>query len=552
MLTSLKINNYAIIDNLEIGFHDGFSVITGETGAGKSIIMGALGLITGERFDIKIIKSKECKLIVEAEFKLCGINLSSFFKDNDLDFDPDICVIRRELTPTGRSRAFVNDTPVGLNILKELSYQLIDIHSQQSNGQLNSSAFQLSAIDSISNSTELLKSYQVKYSEFVALSAKLKELKGSVEKARQEEEYNKFVLAQIEPLHLVDGEDSELENIQTKLTNVSDIKTVLWNISETFSSDDFDVTSELKNSISKLSSIKDWVIEIPEIIERIESVSIELKDIISSIEDINNSINDNPAELERVNERLSQIYELERKYNCESVSDLINLQNQLSSKISIIDDSDFEIEKLQKELDSIKSDLSELSECLTDVRKKGAEVFVRNIQDKAITLGLRNIKCVFQFNKTDFSETGCDKVDLMVSFNKNQNLMPLSATASGGELSRMMLCLKSVLASKMKLPTIIFDEIDTGVSGEIANKMGAMMKDMANDMQVLSITHLPQVAALGDFQYKVYKEDSENATFTNIKELSIEERIEEIAGMLGAGNLSKAAVDNAKSLLNIN
>lgn len=552
MLTKLNINNYAIIDNLEIDFHKGFSVITGETGAGKSIIMGALGLITGERFDTKVLKNKDKKSIVEAEFNLCKLDLTAFFKDNDLDYDSELCVIRRELAPNGRSRAFVNDSPVGLSLLKTLSLSLIDIHSQQSNGQLNSPSFQLAAIDSISESDFVMKQYYSKYIEYVGLYKHLSELKIRAEKARQDEEYNKFLLGQIEPLHLVDGEDSELEDVQSKLTNVSDIKSTLWDFSQTYNNDRFNLVSELKNSISKLSRIKDWVKEIPEILDRLESVSIELKDISFVIDNINDSINDDPAELERVNDRLSQIYELERKYNLNSVKELLLLQNDLSSKISMIGDADFEIEKIEREIKSIISELSVLSNQLSELRKDGADNFVKQIKEKAITLGLRNINCQFNFEKTDFTPTGCDKVLFMVSFNKNQEMMPLSTTASGGELSRMMLCIKSVIASKMQLPTIIFDEIDTGVSGDIANKMGSMMKEMSCDMQVMSITHLPQVAAIGNFQYKVYKEDNDDSTVTNIKELTRDERIVEIAGMLAAGEINKAAVDNAKSLLNFN
>ena len=550
MLTNLKINNYAIIDNLEIDFHNAFTVITGETGAGKSIIMGALGLIAGDRFDSKILKYKDRKSIVEAEFNIEEFDLSSFFAENDLDYDSGYCVVRRELSPAGKSRVFVNDTPVSLSLLKELSGKLIDIHSQNSNVRLNSSAFQLNIVDCFSDNKNLLASYDVKYREYISLSDKLNQLKADIEAARKDEEYNKFLLNQILPLNLVADEDADLEETQKRLSNVSDIKSVLWDVSSSFNNEHFNLSSELKSSVHRLSAVSGYMSEIQEIVSRLDSASIEISDIISQIDSVNESITDDPEELNRVNERLSQIYDLERKHNVASVNDLIKIQNDLSEKVNIVDDCDLKINQLTKDLDIVVAQLKKLADNLSSERCKGAEKFEKIIVDKAKSLGLPNFRCKFTFDKTDFTPTGTDKVNLLVSFNKNQNLMPLSQTASGGEMARIMLCMKSALAVKMNLPTIIFDEIDTGVSGDIANRMGNMMREMSERMQVLSITHLPQVAALGNYQYKVYKEDLNDSTATKIKELSNEERIIEIAGMVGAGKITNAAVENAKSLLN--
>lgn len=549
MLTQLSISNYALIDSIEIDFNKGFSVITGETGAGKSIMLGALSLILGERADPKTVRNNQKKSVIEAVFNLKGYELESLFESYDIEYDSESCILRRELLPNGRSRAFINDTPVTLSQLQTLSENLIDIHSQNNNQLLAKPQYQLEIIDSIANNADLLKAYSKAYNSYRQAKAKLSETIEKNARNKANEEYIKFQLSQLSELGLKEGEETELENQQAILSNMSEIKAGLWEISASIGESDDSILSRLHNISLRLSSLARILSVSDELRERIDSTIIEIKDIYDTINSVQSNLSDNPKELEMVNDRLNRIYTLKKKHNLNTLEELIELQQQYEKTISEINNYDHDIAELEKYVNEKLRVVLELSARLSEKRKDAAKRFTERLKKTALPLGMKNLQCEIQFNEVRPCNTGTDNVRFLFSFNKNQPMLPVENNASGGEISRMMLCIKTIIAENMQLPSIIFDEIDTGVSGDIASKMGEMMQNIGEKIQVIAITHLPQVAALGEYHYKVYKKDNDESTYTSIKKLLPEERIIEIAGMLSGKQINEAAINNAKSLL---
>lgn len=552
MLTHLLISNYALIENLEIDFKHGLTIITGETGAGKSIIMGALSLILGERADLKVIRNTEVKSVIEATFSINDDEIVDFLKDNDIEVFKDECILRREISSNGRSRAFINDTPVTLPVIRELALKLIDIHSQHSNMLLGNPDYQLKIIDSVSDNVQLRAEYAEKYGKYKEIKDRLHRLKAEYEKNKQDEDYLQFQLAQISALKLQEHEDVELEREQARLSNVLDIKRCLWAGTSQIQDDENSILSTLSSLSRDFIQIENVDEDLRSISERLQSTIIELKDIARTVYNLQDAYVDNPSELERIDSRLNTIYELETKHRVSSVNELIELQMEYESKLALISNSDEEIKRLEKELKISEKNAHDAGVRLSLSRKQGGQIFKQTLEETAIPLGMKNLRFDVEFIDGPMTVSGIDNVRFMFAFNRQQQLMPIENTASGGELSRVMLSIKSIIAQKIQLPTIIFDEIDTGVSGEIAHKMGEMMRTIAENIQVIAITHLPQVAAKGINHFKVYKADEDDATYTSMIELTAEQRIEEIAKMLSGKELDNAAINNAKSLLELN
>ncbi len=548
MLQQLSISNYALIDQLDISFGNGLSIITGETGAGKSIVIGALSLILGQRADTKVIRDESKKTVVEATFDVESYDLSGFFEENDIDFAPE-CIVRREIMPNGRTRAFVNDTPVTLSLLGELSQKLIDIHSQHSNALLLRSSYQLSVIDSLAGNKDLLARYKEVYNLLVQARRIYEQEKEKIEKDKQDEEYIRFQLNQLTEANLEIGEEETLEKKKRKIENLALLQNNLSETCRILNDGDRSVL-EMLSDTEKLVAVLESVYEnASEIRDRIESASIELKDIADTVRQELSEMDGDIGELEMIDERLSLIYMLQQKFKVHSVEELLALKQDMEQRVSAIDHSEEKLDDMMLQIEALEKNANALADSLSRARKSTAVSFMENLKEKARDLGLKNFNGAIAFERVDFSATGRDKIRFEVSFNVNRQLLPIEETASGGEMSRLMLCIKSLIATKMQLPTIIFDEIDTGVSGEIANKIGVMMKDISSSIQVVTITHLPQVAALGDRHYKVYKQDTEKETVTRMKELDAESRILEIAGMLSGSQVDSAAIENAKSLM---
>lgn len=548
MLQQLSISNYALIDQLDISFGNGLSIITGETGAGKSIVIGALSLILGQRADTKVIRDESKKTVVEATFDVESYDLFGFFEENDIDFAPE-CIVRREIMPNGRTRAFVNDTPVTLSLLGELSQKLIDIHSQHSNALLLRSSYQLSVIDSLAGNKDLLARYKEVYNLLVQARRIYEQEKEKIEKDKQDEEYIRFQLNQLTEANLEIGEEETLEKKKRKIENLALLQNNLSETCRILNDGDRSVL-EMLSDAEKLVAVLESVYEnASEIRDRMESASIELKDIADTVRQELSEMDGDIGELEMIDERLSLIYTLQQKFKVHSVEDLLALKQDMEQRVSAIDHSEEKLDDMMLQIEALEKNANALADSLSRARKSTAVSFMENLKEKARDLGLKNFNGAIAFERVDFSATGRDKIRFEVSFNVNRQLLPIEETASGGEMSRLMLCIKSLIATKMQLPTIIFDEIDTGVSGEIANKIGVMMKDISSSIQVVTITHLPQVAALGDRHYKVYKQDTEKETVTRMKELDAESRILEIAGMLSGSQVDSAAIENAKSLM---
>lgn len=548
MLQQLSISNYALIDQLDISFGNGLSIITGETGAGKSIVIGALSLILGQRADTKVIRDESKKTVVEATFDVESYDLSGFFEENDIDFAPE-CIVRREIMPNGRTRAFVNDTPVTLSLLGELSQKLIDIHSQHSNALLLRPSYQLSVIDSLAGNKDLLARYKEVYNLLVQARRIYEQEKEKIEKDKQDEEYIRFQLNQLTEANLEIGEEDILEKKKRKIENLALLQNNLSETCRILNDGDRSVL-EMLSDAEKLVAVLESVYEnASEIRDRIESASIELKDIADTVRQELSEMDGDIGELEMIDERLSLIYMLQQKFKVHSVEELLALKQDMEQRVSAIDHSEEKLDDMMLQIEALEKNANALADSLSRARKSTAVSFMENLKEKARDLGLKNFNGAIAFERVDFSATGRDKIRFEVSFNVNRQLLPIEETASGGEMSRLMLCIKSLIATKMQLPTIIFDEIDTGVSGEIANKIGVMMKDISSSIQVVTITHLPQVAALGDRHYKVYKQDTEKETVTRMKELDAESRILEIAGMLSGSQVDSAAIENAKSLM---
>ncbi|MCH4156292.1 MAG: DNA repair protein RecN [Muribaculaceae bacterium] len=551
MLSQLSISNYALIDHLEISFKQGLTIMTGETGAGKSIIIGALSLILGERADLKVIRDTEKKSVIEAVFDISDYGFEKFFSDNDLEYDVKECILRREITSSGRSRAFINDSPVTLPVLRSLSIRLIDIHSQHSNLLLADAGYQLSIIDSIAHNDALLAQYSTAFAEYRTAQSRLSAARANLAKAKKDEEYIRFQLEQFKKLALKSGEDKELETEQSKLENTTEIKNSLWNSLTLLNENEDSIIVKLSAVRQHLSQIRDVFPDVAELSDRVSSSAIELKDIAESLTALQESVISNPDRLELVEQRLNAIYDLETKHNVASADELIEIQHGFESKLSEIDNSDDELHALEDKLKQSEAEARRIADMLSTRRKTSGEAFIKELKEMAVPLGMKNLQFNIDFSQIPLDEVGSDAVIFLFSFNKQQPLMPVQNTASGGEISRLMLCIKAIIAKNMQLPTIIFDEIDTGVSGDIANRMGELMAGISKNIQVITITHLPQVAVKGDNHFKVFKTDSGNSTFTGIKELSLEERVSEVAYMLSGQRVDEAAINNARSLLGI-
>ncbi len=549
MIKQLHISNYALIDKLDIGFADGLTIITGETGAGKSIILGALSLILGERADTKAIRDTAAKTVVEASFDITGYRLEQFFKTNDIDWDEQECIVRRELAPNGRSRAFINDTPVPLNILRDLSTRLLDIHSQHSNMLLSKPAFQLSILDSIANNRSLLDDYQKAYSQYREAVKRLEDTERNMEQLRRDEDYITFQLNQLQEMQLQPDEDQQLEALQSKLSNITELKDTLWNVENELDGEENAILERLTMVAQRLEDAERNLTDVDGMAARVHTALIDLKDIAREVNAIVDSLNDDPAELARVDERLHNIYTLQRKHNASDVNQLIDIQHDYERRLGEIEHNDELINELTAMVSTCREAATAIAKQLSAKRKDAAQRFSKELLALASPLGMKNIAFDVDFSATDLTASGTDNVEFMMAFNKNQQPMPVKNTASGGEISRVMLCIKTIIARHMRLPSIIFDEVDTGVSGDIANRIGEMMDDIAASIQVIAITHLPQVAANGDHHLRVFKTDTAVETLTHIESLNDDEHVMEIARMLSGKGLNQAAIDNAKSLI---
>lgn len=550
MLSYLSIKNFALIEQLEIDFSNKFSIITGETGAGKSILLGALGLVLGNRADLTSLKDKDQKCVIEAHFDISRYNLKDFFESVDFDFEEQT-IIRREILPSGKSRAFVNDSPVNLTELQDLSEFLIDIHSQHQTRELTEEAYQIEILDAVSSNSAILEDYKKHLSDFKKLKSELKKILAEKESLSKEADYNSFLLDELLAANLKLGEQSELELTYEKLNNVEFIKENLDKsiaLSEEEQIGIIQNLKEVKNSLQKIVNLSE---DYKVLYERISSVLIELDDVVKEIQLQSEKLFNDPEKLELVNQKLQVIYNLQKKHNVSSIEELLEIQSELDNKVGKVDGLDTHIQKLQNQIEEKQVLLENLSSKISDNRRDTAPVLISQVAAVLAQLGMPNAQLEFEINKVeDFLPTGTDEVKLLFSANKGTSFGLLKKVASGGEMSRIMLALKSVLANYSKLPTIIFDEIDTGVSGEIAQKMGDIMKEMSSKMQVFAITHLPQIAAKGDQHYKVFKSDKQNTTVSELKLLNQEERVVEIAEMLSGKAISESAISHAKTLLN--
>ena len=550
MLTNLSIKNYALIEQLNVNFNGDFSIITGETGAGKSILLGALGLVLGKRADSSFLKKSDQKCIIEAEFDIKNYSLASFFSDEDLDFEP-VTIIRREILPNGKSRAFINDTPTTLNVLNSLSKKLIDIHSQHQTLELSDTNFQFKIIDALASNEQRLASYKRGLTLYHKLKAAHKDLLNLQLEAKQQYDYNLHLYNELETANLKEGEQEQIEKELDAMNNVELIKSNLTEALQLSENEDVGLISLLSLFKSKISQITSFSEEYEDFFNRIESVEIELKDLVNEIEKSNENIVFNPVEIEKANDRLQLIYDLLKKHQVTSITELIKVQEKLSVKVDAVENSSKILSEKEKEIEKVANDLDKLATTISNKRKKVIPNFVKQLEKMLSELGMANAR--FQFNLIDsdaFLPNGKNELKLLFSANKGENYGELKKVASGGELSRIMLSVKSILSNYTNLPTIIFDEIDTGVSGEVSNKMGDIMKQMSENMQVISITHLPQIAAKGAHHYKVYKEEVSNNVVTQLKLLSKQERIDEIAEILGGKTLTDSAIAHAKELLN--
>lgn len=550
MLKSLFIQNFVLIDNLDICFNPGFSVITGETGAGKSIILGALSLVLGQRADGKSIKQGADKCVIEAVFDVAKYQLESFFLDNDLEYDSESCILRRELYASGKSRAFVNDSPVALAILKELGTRLIDIHSQHQNLLLGDNRFQLRVVDVMAENEILLILYKKEYTRYQGLRKELSNLKERAAQSKQEEDYIRFQLDQLEEANLQPDEQDELEQEQETLSHAEEIKSSLYRVSSCLDGEEQGVVSLLKESLSSMDALERYFPRAKEIAERLRSAYIDLNDLASEMEGLMEDVEFNPDRLAWVNERLDTLYALQQKHRVSSVEELIALRDQFRAQLADINSFDEQIAALEKQVQDSYKELLQQASVLSEQRKIASVAFAQQLVQMVAPLGMPHTR--FQVDVVPRKEPesdGMDEIRFMFSANKSMALQPVAQTASGGEISRLMLCIKAMIAGFTALPTIIFDEVDTGVSGDIADKMGHIMQDLGSKMQVFAITHLPQIAAQGKAHYFVYKEDVQDRTVTRIRPLDSEERIREVARMLSGSALTEASLANAKDLL---
>lgn len=551
MLKEVHIRNYVLIDRLDIDFKDGFSVMTGETGAGKSIILGAMNLLLGGRADSKTLIQGADKCTIEGTFSIQGYGLEQFFRDNELDFDPNDTIMRRELSASGKSRAFINDTPVTLTQLRDLGCRLIDIHSQHQNLALGTQSFQLDVVDTIAANDAVKAAFEQSYDNWSQLKSRLARLKAEFESDNTDREYLEFQLEGLDNAKLADGEQEELEQESDILDHAEEIKQDLFSASQIMSGDEDGCLHKLRSALQSLRAASKNFPQAQELAERLESCLIELKDIAETVDDAQEGVSFDPARLEQVNERLDLIYSLQKKHKKDNIAQLLELAESIRARLDRSGSYEFDIEQLTKQVETARLEMEKQAAELSRTRKKASDIIIKDIKELLVPLGIPNV----QFNidiqpAAGYDRTGHDDLKFMFSANKSVPMQELSAVASGGEIARVMLCIKSLMAGARALPTIIFDEIDTGVSGAVAEKMALLMKQMsAGNRQVLAITHLPQIAALGQTHYKVFKTDEKDATHTRIAVLEGDDRIREIAGMMSGSTLTQAALDNAKALI---
>ena len=552
MLRSLYIQNYALIEKLDIDFGSGFSVITGETGAGKSIILGAIGLLLGQRADVKSIRRGAAKCVIEARFEIAGYGMQPFFEENELEYE-DECILRREVYASGKSRAFINDTPASLVQMKELGEQLIDVHSQHQNLLLNKEGFQLNVLDILAHDEEELAAYQSLHREWKQAQRDLENLIALAGQNKADEDYIRFQLEQLEDAHLTAGEQEELEREADTLSHAEEIKAGLFRAGQVMNSDEGGLLFALKECLNTMSGLQKVYPSAGELAERLESSYIELKDISQEISGKEEEVEFNPARLEEVNDRLNLVYTLQQKHRVSTVDELLALADDYAAKLSNITSSDEQIEELKSRSEALYNKVKKQAAVLTELRTAAAREVEKQMAARLIPLGMPNVRFRVEIGtRKEPGAHGADTVGFLFSANKNGALQNISSVASGGEIARVMLSVKAMIAGAVKLPTIVFDEIDTGVSGEIADRMADIMQEMGDsDRQVISITHLPQIAARGRAHYKVYKQDNETETNSHIRRLTDEERVEEIAHMLSGATLTEAALNNAKALLGI-
>ncbi len=552
MLRSLYIQNYALIEKLDIDFEQGFSVITGETGAGKSIILGAIGLLLGQRADVKSIRTGATKCVIEARFDISNYHMQPFFEENELEYE-DECILRRELYASGKSRAFINDTPAQLAQMKELGELLIDIHSQHQNLLLNKEGFQLNVLDLLAHDEPVLSAYQAVYKQWRQAQADLDKALERAARDKADEDYVRFQWEQLEEAHLAKGEQEELEQEAETLSHAEDIKANLYRTGQLFNDEEGGLLSNLKECCNVMADLQRVYPVAEEWANRLESAYIELKDIAGELSDREEQVEFNPARLEEVNDRLNLLYSLQQKHRVNTVDELVALRDEYATRLASISSSDEEIETLKKHCEKLQGEVRRQAACLTEARGEAAREVERQMAARLVPLGMPNVRFVVDMGeRKEPGPHGMDTVTFLFSANKNGTLQNISSVASGGEIARVMLSVKAMIAGAVKLPTIVFDEIDTGVSGEIADRMADIMQEMAhNERQVISITHLPQIASRGRAHYKVYKKDNETETNSHIRRLTDEERVEEIAHMLSGATLTEAALNNARTLLKL-
>ena len=552
MLKQLYIKNFTLIDELDIEFHSGFSVITGETGAGKSIILGAIGLLLGQRADSKSIKTGADKCVIEAHFDLSRYPMQDFFDENEIEQDAADTIVRRELTSAGKSRAFINDTPVSLSMLKELGEQLVDVHSQHQNLLLQKQDFQLSVVDIIANDQKELAVYQQTYAELQAAKSQLQALKEDIERNRQSLDFLQFQYEELDNAKLTEGEQEELEQQSETMEHAEDIKTALYEADNALYGEQMGGVSQVRTALNALKGISKVMPKTAELAERLESCRIELKDIADEVSSLLEDTDFDPAELEHIQARLDRLYELEKKYHVDTVEELISQRDNLKLKLSNIENSDEALAELEAKCQKLTANSQKLADALTKQRQKAGKHIEEQLRQRLVPLGMPNVRFEVNIQQGELGKNGQDAVSFLFSANTSTPLQPVAQVASGGEIARVMLSLKAMISGAVKLPTIIFDEIDTGVSGKIAEKMADIMQEMGQtERQVISITHLPQIASKGAHHYRVSKEDTPKGTTSRMVELSQDERINEIAQMLSGSDISEAAIANAKQLLKV-
>ena len=552
MLKQLYIKNFTLIDELDISFNPGFSVITGETGAGKSIILGAIGLLLGNRADTRQVKAGTERCIVEAHFDLHKYNLQTFFQEHDLDYDEQDCIVRREVSASGKSRAFINDSPVSLQQMKDLGERLVDIHSQHQNLLLRKEDFQLNVIDLMAGNERERNDYTTAYQSYTQARSQLQALKQQMQASHDNEDFLRFQQSELNDAQLTAGEQEELEEQSQLMSHVEEIKSALYESDNLLNADSTGIINGLRTIINQLHSIENVFPAAEELASRTDECFIELKDISEEISNRLERVDFNPAELERINDRLDHLYSLQQKYHVSSVEELIDIKQNIDEQLSQIDNSDEQLKELQDQLIALESACQDKAKRLSATRQKAARKVEQAMKSRLVPLGIPNVRFEVSLSEKPLSTDGTDRVAFLFSANKSTALLPVSEVASGGEIARVMLSLKAMISGSVKLPTIIFDEIDTGVSGRVAEQMAAIMKEMGDaDRQVISITHLPQIAAMGATHYRVSKEERKQGTTSSMVMLSQEERISEIAQMLSGSNISEAAINNAKALLQI-